>query len=112
MVDDVVGVEVLQPPEDLPGHPDNLKLPHGPAAVHLLQHRAPLARLHEEVEHLVPQQGAVQLRYVLVAELGLDLHIGRSEVLHRNLWCEGRGGGMLVMMRYERGIHLDSHTHV
>jgi len=84
-MDDIVGVQVLQPPEHLLGHPDDLELPHGPTAVHLLQHRAPLARLHEEVQLLVPEQRAVQLRHVLVPELGLDLHVGHSEVLHRNL---------------------------
>lgn len=85
VVDDVVRVQILQTPQDLLGHPDDLKLPHGPAAVQLLQNRAALPRLHEQVDALVPQQGAVELRDVVVTETGLELHVGRFEVLHGDL---------------------------
>lgn len=86
VVDDFVRVQVLQPTQDLLGHPDDLELPHGPAAVQLLQDRAAFPGLHEQVDGLVPEHGAVQLRDVLMAESGLELHIGCFEVLNGDLW--------------------------
>lgn len=85
MVDDVVRVQVLQAPQDLLGHPDDLELPHGPAAVQLLQDRAALSGLHEQVDTLVPEHSAVELSDVLVAEPGLELHVGCFKVLHGDL---------------------------
>lgn len=90
MVDDVVRVQVLQPPQDLLGDPDDLELPHGAAALQLLQDRAALAGLHEQVDAPVVQQHAVELRDVLVTEAGLEFHIGRFEILHGNLRGERR----------------------
>lgn len=67
MVDDVVRVQVLQAPQDLLGHPNDLKLPHGPTVVQLLQDGAPFPSLHEQVDRLVPEDGAKQLGDVVVA---------------------------------------------
>lgn len=85
VVDDVVRVQVLQPPQDLLGDPDDLELSHGSAALQLLQDRAALPCLHEQVDALVVQQHAVELGDVLVMEPGLELHIGRFKILHGNL---------------------------
>ena len=85
VVDDVVGMQVFQASEHMLGHPNDLKLPHGPTAVELLQDGAALARLHEQVQVLVPQHRAVQLSDVLVTEARLDLHVGGLEVLYRDL---------------------------
>lgn len=81
MVDDVVRVQVLQASQDLLGHPDDLELPHGSAAVQLLQDGSAFASLHEQVDILVPEHGAVQLSDVLVAQAGLELHVRCLKVL-------------------------------
>lgn len=85
MVDDVVRVQVLQPPQDLLGDPDDLELSHGSAALQLLQDRAPLTCLHEQVDALVIQQHTVELCDVLVMEPGLEFHVSCFKILHRNL---------------------------
>lgn len=85
MVDDVVRVQVLQAPQDLLGHPDDLELPHGPTALQLLQDGAALSGLHEQVNAVVVQQGAVELSDVLVAEAGLELHVGCFKTLYGDL---------------------------
>lgn len=85
MVDDVVRVKVLQAPQDLLGHPDDLELPHGPTAVQLLQDRATLSGLHEQVDALVPEQSAIELSNVFMAVPGLELHIGCFKVLQGDL---------------------------
>lgn len=88
MVNDVVRVQVLQAPQDLLGHPDDLELPHWSTAVQLLQDGAALAGLHEQVDAPLPEQNAVQFGDVLVAEAGLELHISCFEVLHGDLAAE------------------------
>lgn len=85
VVDDFVRVQVLQASQDLLGHPDDLKLPHRPTAVQLLQDWAALSGLHEQVDVLVPEQSAVEFGNVLVAEPSLELNICSFEVFQRNL---------------------------
>lgn len=85
VMDDFVRMQVLKTPQHLLGHPDDLKLPHGSVAVQLLQDRATLSGLHEQVDRLVPEQSAIELSYVLVSEPGLELHISCFKVLHGNL---------------------------
>lgn len=85
VVDDVVRVQVGQAAQDLLGHPDDLELPHGSAAVQLLQHRAAFSSLHEEVDALVEEQSAVELCDVLVPKPGLEFHVGCFEVLDGDL---------------------------
>lgn len=85
-MDDVVWVEELQAPQDVLGYPVDFKLSQGPAAVQLLQDRAALSGLHEQMDILLPEQSTVELSDVLVAEAGLEFHIGCFKVLHGDLW--------------------------
>lgn len=78
-------MQVLQAPQDLLGHPDDLKLPHGPTAVQLLQNGATLSGLHEQLDALVIQQSTIEFCDVLVAEPGLEFHIGCFEIFDRDL---------------------------
>lgn len=91
VVDDVVRVQVLQTPQNLLGHPNDLKLPHGPTAVQLLQDGASFSRLHEQVDRLVPEDSAEQLSDVVVAEAGLEFYVSRLKVLQGDLGGEWVG---------------------
>lgn len=85
VVDNVVRVQVLQASQNLLRDPDDLELSHRTTALQLLQNRAPFACFHEQMHRLLPQQCPIELSYVLVPEPGLDFHICRLEMLHRNL---------------------------
>lgn len=85
VVYNVVRVQVLQASQNLLRDPDDLELSHWTTAFQLLQNRAPFAGFHEQMHRLLPQQCPIQLCYVLVSEAGLDFHICRLKMFHRNL---------------------------
>lgn len=68
-------MQVLQAPQDLLGHPDDLELPHGPTALQLLQDGAAPSGLHEQVDALVVKQSTIKFSDVLMAEPGLEFHV-------------------------------------
>lgn len=113
-MDDFVRVQVLQAPQDLFGHPDDLELSHGPTAVQLLQNGATFSGLHEQVDALVAEQSAIELSNVLVPETSLELHIGCFKVLYRNLWdCKTMHNyNLTYLFNAKEQISIQRNTHL